>query len=109
MPGPQLQQAIPFTKKIKEAYPHITTIWGDYFASKQFKTCINSGFVDYIIDGPGDNAFPMLLDHLENKKGLSAIPNLIYKQNGEIVKTYKETLIEQDTLPPLPYEKLNQQ
>ncbi len=27
MPGPQLKQAIPFTKKIKETYPDIDIVW----------------------------------------------------------------------------------
>ena len=70
MPGPQLKQAIPFTKQVKEKYPHIVTIWGGYFASNQYKTCIGSGYVDYIIDGPGDHAFPMLLDSLEKSERL---------------------------------------
>lgn len=109
MPGPQLRQAIPFTKKIKENFPAITTIWGGYFASNQYKTCMNSGYVDYIIDGPGDNAFPILLDHLEKQMPLDLIPNLIYRKDNEIVKTHKETLLDQDSLPSLPYEKLHQQ
>ena len=58
MPGPQLRQAIPFTKKIKEQFPNIITVWGGYFASNQPQVCLDSGFVDYIVNGPGDNAFP---------------------------------------------------
>ncbi len=60
MPGPQLKQAIPFTKKVKEVYPNSITVWGGYFAANQFKVSINSGYVDYIINGPGDVAFPGL-------------------------------------------------
>jgi radical SAM superfamily enzyme YgiQ (UPF0313 family) len=108
MPGPQLRQAIPFTKKIKTLFPGVVTIWGGYFASNQFKAAINSGYVDYIIDGPGDSAFPMLLEHLENKKELGTIPNLIYKTGSEIIRTHKESLLDQDSLPALPYEKLHQ-
>src|SRR4051812_36901621 len=33
MPGPQLKQAIPFTKKIREEFSDIKIIWGGYFAS----------------------------------------------------------------------------
>jgi anaerobic magnesium-protoporphyrin IX monomethyl ester cyclase len=32
MPGPQLTQAIPITKKAKELFPEIITIWVVYFA-----------------------------------------------------------------------------
>lgn len=122
MPGPQLKQAIPFTKKIKEQFPNSITVWGGYFASNQFKVSIESPFVDYIINGPGDVAFPSLINaietncHSENNEksqellhsALKEIKNLIYlDKNNEIVQTAKETLLDQDSLPSLPYLHLN--
>lgn len=109
MPGPQLRQAIPFTKKIKQEYPSVTTIWGGYFASNQYEVCLESGFVDYIINGPGDFAFPNLIRILEanDHTSLSGVRNLIYRENGKIIETEKEPLADQDHLPPLPYEHLN--
>jgi len=110
MPGPQLRQAIPFTKKIKEKFPEVTTIWGGYFASNQYKVSLESGYVDYVINGPGDSVFPDLIDILENNnmEHLSSIKNLIFKKDsGEIIKTAVEALLDQDTLPKFPYEYLN--
>ena len=78
MPGPQLKEAIPFSKKIREQFPNITIIWGGYFASNQYKTCLHSGFVDFIINGPGDHSFPALLNAIENKSTFKDIKNLIY-------------------------------
>lgn len=108
MPGPQLKQAIPFAKKIKEQFPQITIIWGGYFASNQYKVSLDSGYVDYIINGPGDTAFPSLLKALESGSDISTIKNLIYRQHNQIHKTAKEELPDMDKLPPLPYEKLHQ-
>ena len=111
MPGPQLRQAIPFTKKIKDKYPDCITIWGGYFASNQYQVSISSGFVDYIINGPGDIAFPSLIRVLEGNNihtEISTIKNLIFKnEEGEIIKTPKEELLDQDSLPKLPYQYLN--
>ncbi|WP_293896016.1 radical SAM protein [Flavobacterium sp.] len=110
MPGPQLRQAIPFTKKIKTLFPEIVTVWGGYFAANQYKVSLESDVVDYVINGPGDVAFPSLIDFLENNKKdqIFLIKNLIYKnENGEIIKTAVEALLNQDTLPKLPYEYLN--
>ena len=110
MPGPQLKQAIPYTKKIKELFPNTITIWGGYFASNQYKVCMNSGYVDYIVNGPGDNTFPQLLDVLEGKtdQKLMLIRNLIFRdENGKIIQTVKEALLNQDTLPPYPYQYFN--
>jgi anaerobic magnesium-protoporphyrin IX monomethyl ester cyclase len=107
MPGLQPKQAIPFTKKIREEFPNVINIWGGYFPANQYKCVLNSGYVDYVINGPGDEAFPMLLDSIERKTDPSSIKNLIFKKNGEFIKTPKAELFDQDTLPPLPYEKLN--
>lgn len=108
MPGPQLKQAIAAAKAVKEKYPDTKMIWGGYFPSNHSDVVLYSGYVDFIINGPGDNAFPLLIDALENGKPYEFIKNLIYKgHNGQIMKTVKEDLIEQDTLPALPYDKLN--
>jgi len=107
MPGPQLREAIPLSKIIKAKYPYTTMIWGGYFPSSQPKAVLTSGFVDFIINGPGDHAFPQLIEALENHKPYEFIKNLIYKADGKITKTIKEDLIDQDSLPPLPYDKLD--
>ena len=107
MPGLQPKQAIPFTKKIREEFPEVINIWGGYFPANQYKSVLNSGFVDFVINGPGDEAFPQLLESIENKTDFSSIKNLIFKREGEFVKTLKADLLDQDSLPPLPYEKLN--
>ncbi|MGY3793530.1 B12-binding domain-containing radical SAM protein [Aquimarina sp. 433] len=110
MPGPQLKEAIPFTKRLKEQFPECITIWGGYFASNQYKVCIEASYVDYIVSGPGDVAFPSLLDALEQKEyaKIKDIKNLIFLDPaGNIIQTQKEKLLDQDTLPPLPYQHLN--
>src|SRR5580692_9143513 len=95
MPGPQLKQAIPFARQIKADFPATIMIWGGYFASNQYKVVLNSGWVDFAINGPGDHAFPRLIDALENDKPYELIKNLIYKDGDRIIKTAKEDLIEQ--------------
>ena len=107
MPGPQLRQAIPFTIQIRKKFPCIKIIWGGYFASNQYRTVLDSGYVDYVINGPGERAFPLLLDALESGNQTDSIKNLIYKSEEKVVKTAKEDLLNQDALPPLPFEKLN--
>jgi anaerobic magnesium-protoporphyrin IX monomethyl ester cyclase len=107
MPGPQLKQAIPFSKKIREIYPNVTIIWGGYFPSNQPNSVLQSGFVDYIANGMGDRSFPMLINALNSTGKIEDIPNLIFKKNGEIIRTSKDAIYDPDTLPKLPYEKLN--
>jgi anaerobic magnesium-protoporphyrin IX monomethyl ester cyclase len=107
MPGQQLKQAIPFSKIVRDLFPEIKIIWGGYFASNQYKSAIDSGFVDFIINGPGDKAFPELIEALETKNDFSSIENLICKKDNEIIRTKKSDLFDQDSLPSLPYDYLN--
>jgi radical SAM superfamily enzyme YgiQ (UPF0313 family) len=108
MAGPQSKQAIPFAKKIKQEFPDTIMIWGGYFPSNHYKTVLESGYVDFVINGPGDHAFPQLIDALENNKPYELIKNLIYRSGDNIIKNAKQDLIEQDMLPPLPYDKLDE-
>jgi anaerobic magnesium-protoporphyrin IX monomethyl ester cyclase len=107
MPGPQLQQAIPFVRRVRAEFPGIINIWGGYFASNQYKAVMESGYVDYIVDGPGDKAFPALLNALENGEDPALIRNLIFRRDGEVYKTPREDLLDQNALPDLPYDKLH--
>src|SRR5579872_2125653 len=78
MPGPQLKEAIPFSKRIREEFPGTVMIWGGYFATNQCKVVVRSGYVDFVINGPGDHAFPALLEALENGRPYEGIRNLIF-------------------------------
>lgn len=107
MPGPQLKQAIPFSKKIRSLYPGIKIIWGGYFPSNQPQSVLSSGYVDVIVNGMGDKCFPKVLEAFENGSSFDAIPNIIYLKDGVVNKTRKDEIYDLDALPPLPYEKLN--
>lgn len=107
MPGPQLRQAIPFTKLIRQKFPEVKIIWGGYFASNHHNTVIKSGSVDVVVNGPGDKSFPAALRALSSGEPMDLIENLVFLKEGKIVKTKKAGLYEQDELPGLPYDKLN--
>lgn len=107
MPGPQLRQAIPISRKLRQLYPRLTIIWGGYFPSNQPKTVLSSGYVDYIVNGPGDSAFPQLLAAVEQQVPPDGIKNLVYLKDGQLVKTPKDELPDLDALPPLPYATLH--
>jgi len=107
MPGPQLRQAIPFTKKVREQFPHIKIVWGGYFASNHHNTVIKSGLVDVVVNGPGDKAFPQMVNALSLNEPLDNIENLVFLREGKVIKTRKAQLYDQDKLPQLPYSTLN--
>jgi anaerobic magnesium-protoporphyrin IX monomethyl ester cyclase len=107
MPGPQLKQAIPFSKKIREQFPGIKIVWGGYFPSNQPASVLNSGYVDVIVNGMGDECFPALLNAFNSQTSYDEIPNLVFLNEGNIFKTKKDPIYNLDELPSLPYQKLD--
>ena len=107
MPGPQLKQAIPISRSIRQEFPDVITVWGGYFAANQHKVVLESGYVDFVINGPGDIAFPELLTALDDNRDVIGIKNLIFRKDNEIVETAKDTIPPQDELPDFPYDYLN--
>ena len=107
MPGPQLKQAIPFARRIREEFPGTVMVWGGYFASNQYRVVLESGLVDFVINGPGDHAFPALVDALEGDLPYEGIRSLIFRRDGQIIRTPKEELVDQEGLKRLPYDKLD--
>lgn len=108
MPGPQLKQAIPISKKVRELFPDVKIIWGGYFPSNHPKVVLDSGFVDVIVNGMGDKCFPMLLKSMRDNNDFEGIPNIIFKKNDKIISNNKDAIYDMDDLPDLPYKKLNE-
>ena len=95
MPAPQLKQAISFTKKIKELYKNVITILVGCFPSNQKEEVINLDYVDYVINGTGNFAFPEFLDALENNKPLDLMKNMAFKNKGTIIITPAAEILNQ--------------
>lgn len=107
MPGPQIRQAIPLSKKIKEALPDLNIVWGGYFPSHFGDQCVQSGYVDYVIESQGEPAFRKLVDTLHHGGSLDDVPSLIYMDNGTVKTTPRAPLVPLDNLPHFPYHRVN--
>ena len=108
MPALQLHRAVAISKNIKSKFPGVKIIWGGYFPSLHPNTVLKSDYVDYVIKGHAEIAFPDLIDSLENKsdaKKLSEIDGLSFRENGEIKHNKKADVINPDLIPRLSYNK----
>jgi anaerobic magnesium-protoporphyrin IX monomethyl ester cyclase len=102
MPGPQLQQALPVTRQVRERFPSMVTIWGGYFPSNHPQAVLGSGAVDYVVQSAGEGSLPALLQALCSGHDPAAVPGLIFLRNGQVVRTGKAPLPDLDAQPPLP-------
>ncbi|MFG6428783.1 B12-binding domain-containing radical SAM protein [Roseateles sp. LYH14W] len=106
MPGPQLRQAVPVARQVRERFPGIVTIWGGYFPSNHPQAVLQSGWVDYVVQSAGEGALPALLRALCEGRSTDAIPGLIFQREGGLVRTGRAPMPDLDLQPPLPLNLL---
>ena len=79
MPGPQLNDAVPTCRRIKERHPDLTIIWGGYFPTQHWEACLQAPYVDYVVRGHGEVVFKGLLDTLRRGDDPTALPGLAFR------------------------------
>lgn len=107
--GPMLLDVIEIAKKAKsmfgESFP---IVMGGVHASLLPKQTLENKFIDYVVIGEGEYTFVELVDSIENKKDLSKVLGIGYKNDGKIIINKKRPLIENlDELPLLPWDLIN--
>ena len=106
MPGPQLRQAVPIARQVRERFAQVVTIWGGYFPSNHPQAVLRSGWVDYIVQSAGEGSLPALLQALCDGKSPDATPGLIFQRDGQLVRTGRAPMPDLDKQPALPLKLL---
>ncbi|MBI3914974.1 MAG: B12-binding domain-containing radical SAM protein [Chloroflexi bacterium] len=107
MPGPQLAQAVPIARELKQRYPHLINIWGGYFPTQHTDTVLNSDYIDFAIRSQGERTFIELLRALERGGDLAAIRGLSFKCGRAIVHNPLRELVSPENFPAFPYQRID--
>ncbi|HEX6507247.1 MAG TPA: radical SAM protein [Chloroflexota bacterium] len=109
MPGPQLKGAIPLTRTIKARYPDVHVVWGGYFPTQHWDVALRSDYVDFVVRGHGELVLREFLQRRAAGEEVTDLPGLAYKRpdTGEPVSNPLAPIPHPDTLPDLPYERID--
>lgn len=92
-------EAVKLFKLVKEINPGIITIAGGHFFSWMVDHSLTNFPIDFIVRFEGEETVAELIKALNEKKDLSQIRGIAYKNNDSIIKTPLRPLIEDlDTL-----------
>ncbi len=84
MPGPQLEHATPLCRELKQRHPALTIVWGGYFPSQHWESCLKDPAIDFVVQGHGEAVFHSLLENLDTgSPTLESIPGLARKDQGK--------------------------
>ena len=106
MPGPQLNYAVPHSRRLKAALPHVPIVWGGYFPSHHADIVLQDEAIDFCIHGQGEQTFRDLVRLLQRGGDPASISGLIFKDNGTVHHNPRRPLIPLDDLPDWPYHRL---
>ena len=107
MPGPQLRQAIEVCRNIKAALPDLVILWGGYFATHHGTVCLESGIVDYVIEGQGEAPFRKFIDTIHHGGVMEDVPSLVWNDGGTIRINPRAPMVPLDNLPLYPYHRVD--
>lgn len=108
MPGPQLADAVPLCQEIKKRHPELIIVWGGYFPTQHYDVCLKADYVDYVVQGHGEEAFAGLLDVLARGGSPVALNGIAYREaSGEIIANAPAPIPHPEKLPDFPYQRID--
>lgn len=108
MPGPQLASAVPLSKALKSLYPDIPIVWGGNFGSLYPAPVLNSGYVDWLIRGQGEQTFLELLQVLDGDRDRKTVAGLAFREaDGSHWTAPERVWLGPNDLPDPPYHKID--
>lgn len=100
--GSVINHAIEISKFIKDNST-IPVCWGGVHASLLPQQTLENPYIDFLVEGEGEETFSELVDALKYGKKLVGIKGLWYKKSGKIYFNEIRPQINLDDIPDLPY------
>ena len=107
MPGPQLSQAVPVCRAVRNTLPGVPIVWGGYFPTQHTDVILRSSFVDFVVRSQGEQPLLELVDALAGTRAFDDVGGLSWKtSDGRIVHNAVRAMAPLDDLPDLPYGRV---
>ncbi|MBU0951914.1 MAG: B12-binding domain-containing radical SAM protein [Elusimicrobia bacterium] len=87
-------------KIAREKFPKALIVAGGPHASIFPEECINLANADIVVLGEGEKTFTSLIEHIEAKKDISGVLNIVYRKNGQVNHTERKMeIIDLNAIP----------
>ena len=108
MPGPQLSEAFPHGRALKQEFPGITVVWGGYFPTLHTSACLHPSAADVVVRGHGELVFLEWLNLNANGGDWRALPGLAFREGtGLVIENPPALIPDPEDLPSYPYHRLD--
>jgi len=105
--GHQILDGLRACEIVKSENKNIKIIWGGYHPSIFPKQTLENPFVDIVIKGKGERAFPEVVQKMENNESFEGLLGVHWKENGQIYSNPDRPLEPMEGSPPVPYNLID--
>ena len=102
--GPCIVDAVYCSKLVRKLSPETPIVWGGWHATQVPQSILSEPYVDYIVQGEGEIAFPELLKALEDPDRSKTIPGVGYRSDEGIQICPPGPFLDMEDFPLLPFE-----
>ena len=102
--GAPINDALQITRKVKERYPGLTTVWGGWHPSLFPIETLEETSIDIVVNGQGEIPFAALLDAIVSKNGFDQIKGIFFRKNGTIMSTLPQPMTDINAFPKFNYD-----
>jgi anaerobic magnesium-protoporphyrin IX monomethyl ester cyclase len=102
----QVESGLELSRQIKEQYPDVPIVWGGVHPSLVPDSLVRTPWVDISVVGEGDTVVEPLVRAVNGEILLRSVPNLVFLDNGEVVKTDRAPETNFDQLPEMVDDRL---
>lgn len=104
--GKQILYGLEAARKIREHVPEIPIIWGGIHATTMPEQTMENPFVDFIVQGEGEETLPELLECIAAAKLPVGVPGTVYESEGKVILNERRPFIQFNRYNNLPYDLL---
>ena len=104
MTGYSVKDGLAFSGLVKKYRPELPVVWGGWHTSFVARQAVSDPRIDVAVKGQAERSFVQVLDALRDKRPLSGIAGIAYR-DGEVVAETPDRLPEDvNRLPPFAYD-----
>jgi radical SAM superfamily enzyme YgiQ (UPF0313 family) len=101
--GAPLRDALDATRRVKQAHPRLTSVWGGWHPSLFPRECLAEPSVDVAVTAQGEETLRELAERLATGSDLRGCPGTAYKSHGEVIQNPPRALRDLNALPAHDY------
>jgi radical SAM superfamily enzyme YgiQ (UPF0313 family) len=102
--GPMIRETADIAKSVKAWDKDFPIVLGGWHPSLMPQQTLEAPYIDYIVKGQGEDAFPELLKHIQAGSSPDFVPGIGFKRDGKLIMTQERALRPLAEMPPKAYQ-----